>query len=115
MLVVPEDFFHILNQFNWIWFNVNLLGVNIFFHLLFSYGSNNAANYGSMYSAVVSASSTSPTNSEGPNIASSKTDLVYPPLPKLKSSPILKDPLEDTLPRSPPESSGGGGPYNPLV
>jgi len=80
-----------------------------------SYGSNNAANYGSMYSAVVSASSTSPTNSEGPNIASSKTDLVYPPLPKLKSSPILKDPLEDTLPRSPTESSGGGGPYNPLV
>ena len=68
-----------------------------------------------MYSAVVSASSTSPTNSEA-NTASSKTDQ-YPPMPKLKSSPILKDPIEDNLPRSPTESGGGGGggAYNSLV
>ena len=84
-----------------------------------------------MYSAVVSASSTSPTNSEA-NAASSKNEQVgdngirthdlpairlqhYPPMPKLKSSPILKDPLEvDSQPRSPTES-GGGGPYNSLV
>ena len=85
-----------------------------------------------MYSAVVSASSTSPTNSEA-NAANSKTEQVgdngirthdlpaaprlqqYPPMPKLKSSPILKDPLEvDSQPRSPTES-GGGGPYSSLV
>lgn len=90
-----------------------------------SYGPNNS-NYGSMYSAVVSASSSSPT-STADNSGGSKTESntlhQYPPMPKLKSSPLLKDSggvvVENTLNRSPLSESGGGslgsGVYNPLV
>ena len=88
-----------------------------------SYGPNNS-QYGSMYSAVVSASSASPTSSAD-NIGGSKSEpspnlQQYPPMPKLKSSPLLKDSggivVDDSLNRSPEgPGSGGAGAYNPLV
>ncbi len=57
-----------------------------------AYGTNNT-NYGSMYSSVVSTSSTSPTdtNSEASKTGadSSINQHQYPPMPKLKSSPHL--------------------------
>lgn len=91
--------------------NSNPLGSN--------YGSNNANSYGSMYSAVVSASSTSPTSdTESKNTENSQQQQQqYPPMPKLKSSPtaLLKEAnLEQEGNERSPES-GPSTTYNPLV
>ena len=76
-----------------------------------NYTSSNNSNY--MYSnAAVSATSTSPTHSdssknENSNNQGTANQQIYPPMPKLKSAPIMKD-HEPEVPRSPEG-------FNPLV
>ena len=70
-----------------------------------NYATSNNSNY--MYSnAAVSATSTSPTHSDNSSKNETNQQQIYPPMPKLKSAPIMKDPEE--VPRSPEG-------FNPLV
>ena len=74
-----------------------------------SSASSNNSNY--MYSnSIISgaATSASPTHSDSSKTEVSNNQQIYPPMPKLKSAPIMKDHPEEVQSRSPEG-------FNPLV
>ena len=71
-----------------------------------NYTTSNNSNYMYSNTAAVSATSTSPTHSDNSSKNEPNQQQIYPPMPKLKSAPIMKDPEE--VPRSPEG-------FNPLV